>query len=100
MKYSLRFHPEVEDDVLRGYTWYETRSPGLGEEFLRTFYRFAEEIPRNPLRYPKVYGAFRRRIMKKFPYAIYFQIKNNLVIVIGLFHCARDPRVIDSQLEN
>jgi hypothetical protein len=38
MTYSLRFLPEVEEDVIAGYVWYEEKSKGLGEDFLRIFY--------------------------------------------------------------
>lgn len=48
MTYMLRFLPEVEDDAISGYSWYETKSPGLGDEFLRMFYACAGDIPRNP----------------------------------------------------
>jgi toxin ParE1/3/4 len=100
MTYTLRFLPEVEEDVIGGYIWYESKSPGLGEEFLRLFYACAGEIPKNPLLYPKVYGEFRRRLLRRFPYAIYFVIKDDQVIVFGLFHCARDPRAIRIKLRN
>ena len=98
MTYTLRFHPEVEGDVIAGYAWYEEKSAGLGKEFLRMFYAFAAEIPRNPLRYPKVHRQIRRRLLRRFPYAIYFNIKGDAVILFGLFHCARDARTIRAQL--
>ena len=94
MTFALRFLPVVEKDVLAGYEWYERKSPGLGEDFLRTFYACASEIAHNPLLYPKVYKEFRRRLIKRFPYAIYFKIEENQVIVLGIFHCARDPRSV------
>ncbi len=34
MTYILHFLPEVEEDVIAGYVWYEGKEPGLGEEFL------------------------------------------------------------------
>ena len=37
MKYTLEIHPEVEDDALIAFNWYESKSIGLGEEFLRVF---------------------------------------------------------------
>lgn len=37
MTYTLRFVPEIEEDIASGYTWYEVGSPGRGEEFLRIF---------------------------------------------------------------
>lgn len=100
MTYSLRFLPEVEEDVVAGYTWYEGKSQGLGEDFLRMFYAHAGEICRMPLLYPKVHNKFRRRILRRFPYAIYFMIENNHVIVFGLFHCARDPHTIKDKLQD
>ncbi len=62
MKRNLRFLPEVEHDAISGYLWYEERTPGLGDEFLRVFYACAREIAWNPLMYPKVYLEFRRRL--------------------------------------
>jgi len=79
MRYSLSFRPEVEDDVISGYVWYEKKATGLGEEFLRVFYACASEIPRNPLLYRKVHKDFRRCLLKRFPYAIYFRIYGQLV---------------------
>jgi len=100
MTYTLHFLPEVEEDVISGYIWYESKSPGLGEEFLRIFYACAGEIPKNPLLYPKVHGEFRRRLLRRFPYAIYLVIKDDQIIVFGIFHCARDPRTIRIKLRN
>jgi hypothetical protein len=98
MIYSLSFLPEVEKDVISGFVWYEDNSLGLGEEFLRLFYAYANEIPRNPLLFPVVYKDFRRRLLRRFPYAIYFRIEEQVVVVFGLFHCARNPIFIEDSL--
>jgi len=100
MTYDLHFLPEVEEDVFAGYSWYEEKARGLGEEFLRMFYACANDITRNPLLYQKVYGEFRRRLLRRFPYAIYFRIAQNEILVVGLFHCARDPRTIRLRLSD
>jgi hypothetical protein len=98
MTYFLSFLPEVVSDALRGYDWYEDKSKGLGDDFLRLFYANANEIPRNPLLYPIVYKNFRRRLLRRFPYAIYLRIENQIVVVFGLFHCARNPGFIEDSL--
>ena len=77
MTYVLRFLPEVEDDALSGYAWYEGKAQGLGHEFLRTFYVCANEVLRNPLISPKVHREFRRRLLRRFPYAVYFRMEDN-----------------------
>jgi len=98
MTYTLRFLPQVEEDVLAAHAWYERKSPGVGEEFLRTFYACAAEIPRHPLLYRRIHRDFRRLLLRRFPYAIYFRIKNSEVIVFGVFHCARDPHRVKKRL--
>ena len=99
MKYTLRFLPEVVQDAINGYTWYETKAIGLGEEFLFVFYSAAGEIPDNPLFWQKIYRQVRRRLLRRFPYAIYYTIERDEVIVEGLFHCARDPSVVNDELQ-
>ncbi len=98
MNFVPRFVAEVEEDVISGYLWYETKSLGLGEEFLRVFYACVSDIPRNPYMYPKVHRDFRRCLLRRFPYAIYFTLSGEEVIVFGLFHCARDPRAVRNAL--
>lgn len=100
MTYTLRFLPDVEDDVMVGYAWYEEKAPGLGEDFLRMFYASTGEIRRNPLLYSKVYREFRRCLLRRFPYTIYFTLEGHEIIVFGLFHGARNPRTIRAQLRD
>ncbi len=100
MTYTLRFLREVEEDVIGGYEWYEAKSQGLGEDFLRMFWACVGEIPKNPLIFPKMYRGFRRRLLRRFPYAIYFMMEDDQIIVFGLFHCARNPRAIRMKLRD
>ena len=98
--YILRFHPEVEGDLQKVYTWYEEKLIGLGDDFLQIFYSSTKLIIVNPYQYSIIYSNYRRYLLQKFPYALYYIIEDNMVIVIGLFHHARDPRGIKSTLNN
>ena len=98
MTYRLRLLPEVEGDARIGHLWYEERSPGLGDDFLGEFYRGTAEIATNPLLCRTVHGAIRRRLLHRFPYSVYFTLEDDVVLVLGLFHCARDPQTIDEEL--
>jgi plasmid stabilization system protein ParE len=100
MTYTLQFLPEVEEDLIGSYVWYEAKSAGIGEDLLRMFYAGASEILHNPMLCQKVYSAFRRRLLRRFPYAIYFTIEGDQVTVVGVFHCARDPRAIKAELRD
>lgn len=99
MTFDILFAPEVEDDLIGVYRWYEEKSSGLGEDFLRVFYSSASEISRTPLFYRQVYEDFRRCLLRRFPYAVYFKIREEEIIVYGVFHCARDPKTISSKIK-
>jgi plasmid stabilization system protein ParE len=100
MTHALRFQPEVEADVRGGRAWYEGKSRGLGDEFLRVFYASCQELTRSPRMYPQTHRDFHRCLLRRFPYAIYFTIEEDIVVVFGLFHCARDPRRRHEALRN
>ncbi len=53
--YILRFHPDVEEDLLNIYSWYEKKLVGLGDDFLQIFYSSTKLIKENPFQYSKIY---------------------------------------------
>lgn len=98
MSYTLHFLPEVEEDVITAFVWYEGKADGLGAEFLRGFYAHTALLQRTPLIFPKVHQDFRRGLLRRFPYACYYRIERAFVIVYGTFHCARDPSMVNESL--
>jgi len=91
MTCALRFLPAVEEDIRMGQAWYEEKSPGQGEAFVRAFYDCARELTHHRRRWQKVHRDFRRCLLHRFPYALYYRVMDDGVIVVGVFHCARDP---------
>lgn len=81
---------------MTGYLWYEEKAVGLGEEFLKVFYGEIGAIRAMPARFPVINQEVRRCLLRRFPYAIYFKSRPDQIIVIGLFHCARNPGVIQN----
>ena len=58
---------EADDDVVAHYHWYESREPGLGEDFLRCVEACVLGIQRHPRLYPVVVDDFRRALVRRFP---------------------------------
>ncbi len=59
--------PEVEDDIADAYAWYESRRPGLGEEFLSCVDARIEAILRTPQMYALAHENYRRGLVKVDP---------------------------------
>ncbi len=51
------FTPESDADVAGAYDWYESREPGLGEDFLRSVEACVSGIQRHPEIYPAAIGV-------------------------------------------
>jgi plasmid stabilization system protein ParE len=91
MAVKLILAPEAEQDITEAYGWHEGRRLGLGEEFLSAVEACLESIRRNPMLYAAVYGGYRRGLVRRFPYSIFYEIGKDAVSVYAVFHAARDP---------
>ena len=63
--------PAAEADIAEAALWYESRSIGLGADFLRAVEVCLSEIQRSPERSPQVYRQARKALLRRFPYAVY-----------------------------
>lgn len=78
-------------DIERVADWYEQRRDGLGLEFTDRVLDAIEAIERNPLAYTKVIGDARRTLLDQFPYALWYKVENDAIIIACLHH-KRDTR--------
>lgn len=73
MAAKLVLAPEAETDLVDAYAWYESRLPGLGEDFLASVNAFMEAVCRNPGMCAFVHENYRRGLVRRFPYAIFYE---------------------------
>jgi plasmid stabilization system protein ParE len=92
MNFEVHIRPEAEIDVDEATTWYEKQRKGLGPEFLDEFWKGLERIQENPYLYSVVYRNTRRVLVRRFPFAIYYRIEHNSLIVVAVNHGSRDPQ--------
>jgi hypothetical protein len=94
VNYSLRLRPELVEDAHEAFVWYESAATGLGHEMLRCYFAAVAIAQREPLLFRKVYRDFRRVLLDRFPYALYFRVEQQTVVVFLLIHGARNPASI------
>jgi hypothetical protein len=83
--------PEVELDISEAYGWYEGYRLGLGEEFLSCVDACIQRICRMPDVYAMVHEEYRRALLRRFPYAVFYEYTEGTVTLYCIFHTARDP---------
>ena len=84
MPAKLVIAPEAELDIAEAYVWYERRRIGLGEEFLSSVDACMESIRRQPEMYPLVHENYRRSLIRRFPYAIFYEYAESTVTAYGV----------------
>jgi plasmid stabilization system protein ParE len=85
-------------DMESASAFYEGRQPGTGDIFWDSL--------RADLELLMVYGGihakksgFHRMLAKRFPYAIYYRVKDEIAYVAAILPMRRDPTWIKQQLE-
>ena len=90
MRFIVR--PAAAADIDEAFLWYEGQRAGLGAEFLSAAQALIDAIAENPLKHPVVGRNTRRALLRRFPYAIYYRVYDEIVVVVACMHGRRDPR--------
>lgn len=91
MTAELVIAPEAEWDLTEAYAWYERQRFGLGEDFLGCVDACIEALRRSPEIYAFIHENYRRALVRRFPYANFYEYLDETVTIYCVFHTARDP---------
>ena len=69
------FHRLAERELNEATQYYDTEEPGLGSSFLQEVDRRLQSIQAHPEAGPILRGDVRRRLIRRFPYALLYKIK-------------------------
>lgn len=89
MAAKLSFTAEAGEDLFAAYGWYEERRTGLGDEFMSRAEACTDAICRTPELYEVVRKSYRRALVRRFPYAIYFSAENDKITIYAVMHTSR-----------
>jgi toxin ParE1/3/4 len=84
------FYSGCESGTDRSTDWYEGEA-GLGRRFREGIDVLAERMSANPRQLPVMFKNVRRSLLHRFPYALFFVVEDDTLLVIACFHASRDP---------
>lgn len=93
MSHAVIVRPEAERDIRETRRWYFAVSQTLAEQFLEDVDHAIALSAENPRAFHVIHRSLRRVLLRKFPYALFFIAEELRVIVVGVLHQARHPRV-------
>lgn len=88
---------EAEKDLVNGFAFYERQSKGLGDYFLDSIFSDVESLHLYAGIHALHFG-YHRLLAKRFPFAIYYRVQNDVVRVYAILDCRQNPAWIRDQL--
>lgn len=88
----IKYTASALADIEAAYNWYEDQKEGLGDRFITEVRETAARIDVNPMGFEKRIKEARKANLRKFPYALWFLIKEES-LVIACLHAKRDMRL-------
>ena len=87
----LRYTNRAKDDIELAFEWYENQRRGLGFEFLDCVEIAVKEILTLPEMYQISYSNFRRNVIRRFPFSIFYTLEDKEIVVHSVFDNRQDP---------
>lgn len=89
---NVRIRPEAELDLQEAYSYFEKCRVGLGSDFMDCVGISLAKVSSNCEQYPIVYKSIRRVLINRFPFAIFYKMIDEVIVVFAVLDCAREPR--------
>ncbi len=96
MGYKVELLSIVRKDLREAKNWYNEKSKELAQEFKATVNKEIDYIGEYPEHYQRKYKELRQSLVTRFPYAIFYLVKEDQkrVIIFGLLHTSRNPEIV------
>ena len=92
MKWSVIVGPRAERDIQHARQWYEKKQTGLGDRFLHEIGQVMLTLKNDADRFPIYHRRFRRVLLPRFPYKIFFILDGERALVLRVLHAKREHR--------
>ena len=88
---KIRLLDTALQDLMEGFDFYERQEDSLGAYFLDSLFSDIDSLLIYAGIHPIYFKAYYRILSKRFPFAIYYRIDGNDVMVYAVLDCRRNP---------
>ena len=88
---KIKISSLADQDLVVGYHFYERQSVGLGMYFLDTLFSDIDSLKIYAGIHSKHFNKYYRLLSKRFPFAVYYKIENNIVLIYAILDLRRNP---------
>jgi plasmid stabilization system protein ParE len=90
--------PDAKRDLREAKAWYRSVSREIGDGFVREIDDAIALIRARPTAFQIVHRTFRRVLLHRYPYALFYYAEQDRIVVVAVLHQARDPEMLGTRL--
>ncbi len=90
---------QAERDLIEGFHFYDEQRVGLGSYFLENLYADIESLRIYAGIHSKPYKDYFRLLSQRFPFAVFYKMREETVFIHAILDCRRDPAWIRARLQ-
>ncbi len=94
---KIQILDEAQLDLAYGFQFYEMQSDGLGDYFLNSLFSDIDSLQIYAGIHARYFG-YHRLLAKRFPFAVYYRIENQIVRIYAVLDCRRNPAWVQNRL--
>ena len=83
--------PAAESDIGNAVLWYRARNALVADAFRAEVFDAIDRIGETPLGRPADDEDIRRRVLRRFPYSVVYEVTGTTVTVLAVAHHRRKP---------
>ena len=88
---NIRLLDAASKDLIDGYHFYEKQENGLGGYFLDSLFSDIDSLLIHAGVHPTYFDVYYRMLSKRFPFAVYYCMRGNEVLVYAILDCRKNP---------
>ncbi|ABQ27367.1 hypothetical protein [Geotalea uraniireducens] len=97
---KIRLFEAASQDLTDGFHFYEKQESGLGGYFLDSLFSDIDSLLIHAGIHPAFFLVYYRMLSKRFPFAVYYRIDGNDILVYAILDCRKNPAWARSRLRN
>jgi plasmid stabilization system protein ParE len=90
VSFEILVSREARGDIAVAAAGFRDISPRLSDRFAEELDRVYTGISQFPEMYPLVYKNFRRALLRRFPYSVFYVASGSFILIMGVVHQSRD----------
>lgn len=95
----LRILESAKRDLINGFSFYEQQAPALGDYFLDSIFSDVDSLVIYSGIHPLFFERYHCMFSKRFPFAIYYRIENDTILIQAILDCRQNPDTIEKRFD-